>query len=375
MVNEVCKFLNNKVEKRSVFVWGTSGVGEEVVTQLEKMGIEVVAFIDLEKNEQQYAGKIVCSFEYAMKQYMAPYIILAIAENPTVYQMLDSYGYEEYDDYLYFGKLIRINKCHNYLDVCGNKVDGDIDGVELELSGGSFVKVEKGAQIGKNVNIICKLCSEVYISKDVRIQDDVTIMAIEQSKVVLADKVTIERGTALKAKKESKIQIGLSVQDEEENIDYRPNGFSTEIKHGALVLASDRAYVKVGRRISIGHGLQLIVTHGTGFCCGDDSVLSYNVDIRGNQGHTIMDLKRHQVQKEKKDVILGQHVWVGFDVAMLPGTRLKRNCIVGAKSLTNKTYSANCVIAGSPAREVKEKINWDHSAFTSWEEFEHYVDV
>jgi len=41
------------------------------------------------------------------------------------------------------------------------------------------------------------------------------------------------------------------------------------------------------------------------------------------------------------------------------GTKIRNNCVVGANSLLNKKYDyENVVIAGNPAKVVKENIVW-----------------
>ena len=56
---------------------------------------------------------------------------------------------------------------------------------------------------------------------------------------------------------------------------------------------------------------------------------------------------------------IGDHVWVGTKVTMLKGTQVPRDCVVGAGSLLCRAYEhPNCVIAGVPAKEVKQDIDW-----------------
>jgi len=76
------------------------------------------------------------------------------------------------------------------------------------------------------------------------------------------------------------------------------------------------------------------------------------------------------VHIQKESVILEPHVWIGMGVSILPGTHVGRNCIVGANSITNKEYAANSILAGQPAKVIKNNVNWNYKALTTWEEFE-----
>ena len=56
-----------------------------------------------------------------------------------------------------------------------------------------------------------------------------------------------------------------------------------------------------------------------------------------------------------KEVFLGKHVVVGSGSVILPGVTLEEGVSVGALSLVNKSFSEFQVIAGSPAKSIKER--------------------
>ena len=51
-------------------------------------------------------------------------------------------------------------------------------------------------------------------------------------------------------------------------------------------------------------------------------------------------------------------MWVGNQVIILKGTEIADNCVVGSGSVVTKKFTNNLVIAGNPARVVKENIDW-----------------
>ncbi|MDN6597458.1 MAG: maltose O-acetyltransferase, partial [Lentilactobacillus parabuchneri] len=55
-----------------------------------------------------------------------------------------------------------------------------------------------------------------------------------------------------------------------------------------------------------------------------------------------------------KPVTLGNDVWVGGGSVILPGVTLGNNVIVGANSTVTKSFGDNLIIAGSPARVIRE---------------------
>lgn len=74
-------------------------------------------------------------------------------------------------------------------------------------------------------------------------------------------------------------------------------------------------------------------------------------------------LRKDQVERKsfsfdsvaKEEIVLGDNVWVGWNSTILKGVRIGDNSIVGANSLvTRGNYPANVIIAGNPAKIIKE---------------------
>lgn len=55
-----------------------------------------------------------------------------------------------------------------------------------------------------------------------------------------------------------------------------------------------------------------------------------------------------------KPVHIGKNVWIGEHVSIMPGVTLGNNVIIGANSVVTHCFGENVVIAGCPARIIKE---------------------
>lgn len=53
-------------------------------------------------------------------------------------------------------------------------------------------------------------------------------------------------------------------------------------------------------------------------------------------------------------VTIGDNVWIGGNAVILPGVSLGDNVVVGAGAVVTKSFPSNVVIAGNPAKIIKE---------------------
>jgi maltose O-acetyltransferase len=57
---------------------------------------------------------------------------------------------------------------------------------------------------------------------------------------------------------------------------------------------------------------------------------------------------------ESEPVVIGINVWVGGGAAVLKGVTIGDNTVIGFGAVVYKTVDANCVVAGNPAKVIKE---------------------
>lgn len=69
------------------------------------------------------------------------------------------------------------------------------------------------------------------------------------------------------------------------------------------------------------------------------------------------------------NITIGNNVYIGYDCIVLPGTKIKDNVIIGAKSVVKGVYESGYVYAGVPAKKIcsvnayyeKNKSNFEHT--------------
>lgn len=70
--------------------------------------------------------------------------------------------------------------------------------------------------------------------------------------------------------------------------------------------------------------------------------------------HPLDPVERAQFVGLGKPVTIGDDVWIGGNSVILPGVTLGNNVIVGANSTVTKSFGDNVIIAGNPARVLRE---------------------
>lgn len=136
-----------------------------------------------------------------------------------------------------------------------------------------------------------------------------------------------------------------------------------------------KSKILLGKSISIGPGVNIIVKNNAQLSIGDSTYFTSDMHIEVlnkitigkncaiSWGVTIIDDDHHKLISEKNtdtpsQVIIGDHVWVGCNSTILKGSVIGNNCVIGANSLVKGTFPDNCLIAGNPAKIVKNNINW-----------------
>jgi acetyltransferase-like isoleucine patch superfamily enzyme len=148
----------------------------------------------------------------------------------------------------------------------------------------------------------------------------------------------------------------------------------TPKRNGQLIIGSDSMFfsriamdkegakIQVGDRTFIGNGM---IVAANSVEIGSDVLISWNVTIIDHQSHNIEFEKRapdvSNWLKGQKDwshveidpVKICDKVWIGFGASVLPGVTIGEGAVVGACSVVTKDVDPYTVVAGNPARFIK----------------------
>lgn len=90
--------------------------------------------------------------------------------------------------------------------------------------------------------------------------------------------------------------------------------------------------------------------------------ISIGNDCAISHDFTIMDSDAHKIigdDNAPKEIEIGNHVWIGTRVTILKGVTIGDGAIVAACSLVNKDVPPKTLVAGIPARVIRENVEWE----------------
>ncbi|HAS6329549.1 TPA: acyltransferase [Vibrio vulnificus] len=120
---------------------------------------------------------------------------------------------------------------------------------------------------------------------------------------------------------------------------------------------SRNANIELGNDISVGPNVN--ITSMGKVTIGDGTTISSGVFITDvDHEYSQIDVPIMKQSNTVSDVVIGQNCFIGTGVVILPGTKLGKQCVVGANSVVRGVFEDYSVIVGAPATVVK-KYNTD----------------
>lgn len=110
-------------------------------------------------------------------------------------------------------------------------------------------------------------------------------------------------------------------------------------------------YLTVGARTFINFNLTALDV--AAITIGDDVQIGPNVQLL-TPTHPLEAEARRDKLEAAQPITIGNSVWLGGGVIVLPGVNIGENTVVGAGSVVTRDLPANVVAVGNPARVIRE---------------------
>jgi acetyltransferase-like isoleucine patch superfamily enzyme len=109
--------------------------------------------------------------------------------------------------------------------------------------------------------------------------------------------------------------------------------------------------IEMGKGCLANHGLTIL--DGAKVSFGDNVLIGPGCYFH-TAGHPIDPDLRKQWLVFTKPITVGNNVWFGAGVHVLPGVTIGDNAVIGAGSIVTKDIPADCVAVGNPCKVVKK---------------------
>ena len=129
------------------------------------------------------------------------------------------------------------------------------------------------------------------------------------------------------------------------------------LKCGSDIIVKQYAYFGRGNQVVIGDRSQLgeNLKAESDLMLGDDVVMGPDV-IMMSSGHAFHRLDipiNQQGALPRRPIIIGNDVWIGTRVIILPGIQVGDHAIIGAGSVVTKDVPPLAVVGGNPAKVIR----------------------
>ena len=116
-------------------------------------------------------------------------------------------------------------------------------------------------------------------------------------------------------------------------------------------------YCDYGYNIEIGENFysyhNLVILDAAKVAFGDNVFIGPNCGFY-TAGHPLNAIQRNQGLEYAKPISVGNDVWIGGNVTVLPGVNIGSNVVIGAGSVVTKDIPANVVAVGNPCKILKK---------------------
>jgi len=89
---------------------------------------------------------------------------------------------------------------------------------------------------------------------------------------------------------------------------------------------------------------------------GKGCVIARHVLIIDSDAHHLLDSTRPMTEEIK----IGNNVWIGYRAMILKGVTIGDGSVIAAGAIVTKDVPEKCLVAGVPAKVIRENVEWKH---------------
>lgn len=118
--------------------------------------------------------------------------------------------------------------------------------------------------------------------------------------------------------------------------------------------------IEIGENFYTNHNC--IILDGARVSFGDNVFIAPNCTF-STAGHPLDTEQRNRGLEYAYPITVGDNVWFGASVTVLPGVRIGSNTVIGAGSIVNRDIPDGVVAAGNPCRVIRRITEEDRKKY------------
>lgn len=325
--DKIREILRENLSGRKIVIWGAGSYSQKYKDILVPE-VGAVAFL-VDSDENKLDGVHIRNLTELIDKNSDYYVCVSMQKYyPEIEKKLSEMGYKAGVDYCYLPRVVT-EEWKQYEDAFGNRVEGNSAGAEIVFHGyNSVIKIGENVKF-KNVMI--------YIGSDCNIQVGNNVIVNERNIELVSRWYFSDKCVAV---------LG-------DNISFFGNG---------SLNCTYNTDFHIGKNTTVEYNYHIVSSTNKKTVIGKDCMISYEFTLMPQDGHPIYDLHTGELINKtdiNQDLVIGDHVWIGYRVIVLKGAQIGIGSIIGAQSVVTKSIPNNCIAAGSPARVLRKDIAWN----------------
>lgn len=131
------------------------------------------------------------------------------------------------------------------------------------------------------------------------------------------------------------------------------------ISPGVYMSVGGNGHAKIGASVYIGHDCNINCRQSLEI--GSGTMIAQQVLIMDYDGHPIFTSASERKETYggmSEPIKIGKNVWIGFRSIIVKGVTIGDGAIIGAGSVVTQDVPPNTIVAGNPAKMIKEGVSW-----------------
>ncbi len=143
--------------------------------------------------------------------------------------------------------------------------------------------------------------------------------------------------------------------------------FGSKHRYHLNVAIHQDSVLYIGRDNYFNSVVNLVLSERKHIFIGDNGLFSFGIWMRTADPHLVYSCDTHKRINPSKNILIGDHVWIGQETVILKGSRICSGSIIGAHStVSGKLIPSNQSWGGSPVKKIAEKVFFDSSCVHNW---------